>query len=369
MDHRSPGDGSVYKRKSDGRWVASLTVGGKRRVVYGATRAEAQKKLADLRQQSAGGSLPAPGKRTVADLLDLWLEASAPGWKPRTEASYRWFADTYVLPALGGVRLSRLEPAHVQRLYSDLHEASPSVADRVHRLLHRLFAVATLWRWLPSNPCDRVVRPVYRTERKDVWTREELAAFLEGTADHWLQPLWLVLVASGCRLGEALALTWQDVDLGAGVLSVSKTGQHVRGVWTVTTPKTKAGHRVVSLPAEAVAALRRQRAQQAEWHLRAGSAWQDSELVFTGGNGKPLHASVVSHAMRKECDRLGLPRLSPHGLRHLSASLLLAAGRPLPEVSRRLGHANPGITAGAYAHVVGRGDDEAAAAIGRALAR
>lgn len=82
MTRRSPGEGSILQR-SDGRWMASLQVDGRRRTVYGKSRAAVYAKLAELRKQAdAAGVMPLPGKRTVGELLDAWLDAQSPGWKP-----------------------------------------------------------------------------------------------------------------------------------------------------------------------------------------------------------------------------------------------------------------------------------------------
>ena len=169
----------------------------------------------------------------------------------------------------------------------------------------------------------------------------------------------MLLAYTGCRVGEALALTWQDVDLGLGTIVISKSVQRVDKEWVVTSPKTRSGTRVISLPSEAVQVLR----IQAERCVAQGIR----DLVFPSGQGTPLHATTVAHAMRRECDRLGLCRLTPHGLRHLHASLLLAQGLPIPAVSQRLGHANAAITMSTYAHYLGRDDAPATEAIGRAL--
>ena len=96
--------------------------------------------------------------------------------------------------------------------------------------------------------------------------------------------------------------------------------------------------------------------------------WLGDGLVFTGETGKPLFRSTAEHAMKRECARLGLPPMTPHGLRHLHASLLLHEGIPVTAVSARLGHANPQITLTTYAHALAGQDGQAAQAIGRVLA-
>ncbi|HHX44892.1 MAG TPA: site-specific integrase [Chloroflexi bacterium] len=359
LSRRSPGEGSIIQRQ-DGRWQASLQVDGHRRTVYGATRQECAAKLADLqRQVTRAGILPDPGKRTVNDLLDAWLEVKAPIVRPRTLADYQDVCDRYLRPPLGKTRLNRLTPDRIQRLYARYQmRAQSRAALKAHRVLSQALALAVRWGWIGNNPCDRVDAPLHRYRRHEPWDAGQLRTFLDGTRDHWLGPLWMFLATTGCRLGEALALEWGDVDLAAGTVTINKAGQHVGGRWTVTEPKTRSGIRTITLPREAIGALRR----QAEYRLAHGGG----VLVFANQSGAPLNRTTVAHAMRVMCKRLAVPALSPHGLRHLHASILLAEGLPLPEVSRRLGHANAGITASIYSHAV-RDDSAAVAAIGRAL--
>jgi integrase len=92
-------------------------------------------------------------------------------------------------------------------------------------------------------------------------------------------------------------------------------------------------------------------------------------LVFSNLAGGPMGHTEPEHALARECDRLSLPRLTPHGLRHLCASLLLDRGLPLPAVSARLGHANPNITAAIYSHAIRGQDRLAAEALERAVER
>lgn len=317
MPKKTHGEGTVFRRR-DGRWQAALQVHGARRTVYGKSEREVRDKLRDLQRRAAGdGALPTPGRRTVADLVGAWL-AGAPDLKPTTAAQYRWFFDKYARPALGDVRLEKVTPDHLQRLYASL---TPAVGQRVHVILHRAFDVAVLWRWLASNPADRVLRPVPKPKSRVLWTRAELQTFLDGTANHWLHPLWLLLLGT------------------------------------------------VLLPPAVIDALQRQKAQQDAWREAAGARWRDSDFVFTSARrGAPLRHDVVQAALKRECARLGLPAVTPHGLRHLHASLLLNEGLPVTAVSARLGHANPAITLKVYAHALAGQDAQAAISIGRALA-
>ena len=362
---RSSGEGSIVRRK-DGRWQAGLQVEGHRRIVYGRTRQEVAAKLDDLkRQASINGALPDPGKLTVSDLLDAWLEVKAPNVKPRTLADYAGTSDRYLRPALGSVRLSKLGPDRVARLYAHWQsQGKAKTALKCHQTLSQALDMGVRWGWLASNPCKRVDRPRYRPKRKELWTPEQLRRFLDGTHEHRLHPVWTLLAYSGCRVGEILALDWTDVDLVIGRITIAKSTQKINGEQVTSEPKTRAGIRTISLPREAVEALR----AQAERRLAEGGGSDAyTHLVFRGERGGPLSHSTVGWALTHQCRLLGLPHMTPHGLRHLHASLLLSQGLPIPDVSRRLGHANSAITMSVYAHAISGDDSAATEAIGRAI--
>lgn len=363
MSNRSSGEGTLVRR-SDGRWQVSIQIEGKRHTVYAKTEREARAKLRSLQQEvDRTGLLANSGHRTFNTLADAWLE-HAPTLKPSTVAKHREFLAMYVRPVIGDLRLDKVTPDRLQRLYTTL---TPSVAEKVHRLLHRAFAVAVLWRWVATNPCDHVLRPAYKAQAKTLWNRDELEAFLAGTANHWVNPLWVLLTATGCRLGEALALQWSEVSLEKAVMAITQTLHRIDGEWVLDTAKTTSSVRTIVLPSIAVEALQRQRQQQTSWQEAAGSAWNDWGLAFTGETGMPLFTSTVQHALKRECARLGVPVITPHGLRHLHASLLLDEGVPITAVSARLGHANPQITMKIYAHALPGQDKRAADAIGEVL--
>jgi len=368
MARKLNGEGTAFLRK-DGRWQASLQLEGVRQVVYGRTEGEARKKLHDLQRQASSHGLADAGKRTVADLMAAWLELSAPNWRPRTLADRQMTCRLHILPRLGTVRLSRLTPVRIQAAYTDLQaQGKLRTALKVHVALHRACKMAVLWGWLSHNPCEHVLRPGYHAPRKMIWSAEELGHFLDGAREHPFYPLWLLAVTTGGRLGELLGLTWDDLDLAAGRLTIRQSVQRVAGEWVFGNPKTRAGERIIGLPRETVMELKRHRACQVEQRLRMGGNWHNLNLVFTAQNGDVSCPSVAQHNLRRECQRLELLPIGMHGLRHLHASLLLNEGVPIPAVSQRLGHATPGVTMTIYAHEVKRrGEDQATEAIGRAL--
>jgi len=357
---------ATITQRGDGRFVATIQLNGRRKFVYGATEADVRRKLRETERQTAVlGSIPNPGRRTVSDLLDAWLDVARPSLKPKTLVGYEDTARWYIRPAIGGVRLAKLEPIHVQGLYAELSSKGLArIPAQAHAILHRACKLGVMWGWLALNPCDRVLPPKYKARRKRVWTADETAHFLDGVGSRRFGPLFTFLVFTGARLSEALALQWEDVQGEA--VTIRRSVQRLRGEWVLTAPKTDAGERTIVMPSALIAALHLERVRQAERRLKAGAGWTDLGLVFATIRGGYIGKDQVAAVLRGECDRLGLRRLTPHGCRHLSASLLLAEHVPLPNVSRRLGHAHPGITARVYAHVV-RGDDDAASALERVL--
>jgi integrase len=342
------------RQRKNGLYEARLQRDGRRFSVYGRTETEVRQKLAELERQLAIGQLPPLGGLTLQQLCERWLETERKRWKPRTLHDYQRLLERFVYPAIGSVRLSKLTPDRLQRLF----DAVPGrAASQTYRVLHRCFAVAIRWGYLAENPCNRVVSPPYQPPAVELPDADALAKLfwhcLE-SGDDYANMVGLALL-TGLRLGEITALRWDDVDLEAGRLSVVRAGQWIAGQWVETEPKSKAGRRVVFVGELGIRLLKRQKAVVARRKLQAGPAWQEHGLVFPRTDGRPLSPDRVSAAMRRLCKAAGIPRLHFHGLRHGAASLALLAGIPLPDVSQRLGHADVAITARTYSHAISDG--------------
>jgi len=339
--------------------------------VSGHTRKEVRDKLAELKRQNALHELVPPVRLTLAQFLDEWLAAGGLEWKPRTRVGYQSLIKEYWGPALGDVRLQRLSAPMIAACYTrwrDERNVTGGTLLNAHRCLRRALRVAVLWGFLGQNPADRVEAPKARRAVPDLWPVAEAQRFLSVTDRTRWHTLWAVLIGTGCRMGEALELRWSDIDLENGGVkirrSVSQVKLHER---LVTEPKTAAGTRRVAAPPWTLTSLRRWRARQAEERLALGDAWVGDDLLFTDPEGTPVRHWQVRWAFEKACRDGGFERIRLHDLRHLSASLLIAKGVPLPAVARRLGHANPQVTATIYAHAFDSGDAEAATALGEAL--
>ncbi len=259
--------------------------------------------------------------------------------------------------------VQRVQPTNVDAFYALLRSEGKSedAVHRVHMRLAQIFDHATKRRMIGVNPMLAIDAPTVRTKAPTVLSAVQIGRFLTFAGNDGYSPLWLVLVQTGMRRGEALGLRWQDVDFEKGKISVRQTVEVLHGAAHISTPKTVAARRTIMLFSESLAALKAHRTRQLERRLLA-PMWNDLDLVFctpTGGALNPNNVlrnfALIRHkanAKATEDKAETLPAFTIHDLRHTHASHLLDAGWNVAKVSKRLGHANPGITMKIYAHAL-----------------
>jgi len=178
-------------------------------------------------------------------------------------------------------------------------------------------------------------------------TLSEARTLAEGTRDDRLHALWLLALHTGMRESELLGLCWDDLDLIGGRVRVAAQLVREDGAWARTPPKTRSGRRSLALSPDVVAALREhQRRMELE---REPNGWRGS-LVFRTPAGQPYYGRQVLEQLYAHEERLGLPRLPVHDLRHTAASLMLEAGLSLEDVKATLGHSSIRVTSDTYSH-------------------
>jgi integrase len=274
----------------------------------------------------------------------------------------------HTIPALGGVKLQRLERAHVRRSVDDLTpRMSPKSVRLIHVVLAKALADAVELNLVARNVASRTKLPALKPSTPRAWTAAELGRFLDHVAGTRHYPLWRLIATTGCRRGEALGLHWSEVDLDEATITITNQRTIAGGRTVEYAPKTRAGSRTVALDEATVAALRAWRAQQAAERLVMGAGWPDTGLVFTHPDGGGLWPQMITARFRAIADELGLLRIGVHGLRHSAATWMIGAGVSPKLVQQRLGHANVGITLGLYTHVLPGHDKAAAEAFAAAL--
>jgi integrase len=224
------------------------------------------------------------------------------------------------------------------------------------------------WHLLRSNPAEAGLDlPRMKSQPIDTWSTQEARRFLEQTANDRLGPLWMLMLATGLRRGEALGLRWEDVDLARGRVAILQTVVVAFNAPLISEPKTSAGRRVVRLSPAVCVALRRHGVRRKEERLHAGPTWTELGLAFTTPFGGMLHPRNVLRSFDQTVARVGVRRICIHDLRHTAATLALRNGVHPKLVQEMLGHSNVSITLNTYSHATEDMHQDAAERIGSAL--
>lgn len=288
---------------------------------------------------------------TVSRFLDSFL-ATHLELAPSTLTGYRTAVD-WAKRLVGDVQVRDITVAHFRTMFANMAaETSPGFRRLVRTQIAIAFDQAVSDGLLAQNPVRLVKAPRRRKATPATWNEEQLRLFWTAASslprEH---ALFYVLVATGGRVGEVLALTWGDVDLGRGSIRISKTLREVTAKGQVAaSPKTSAGVRTVAIGPRTVQVLR-------DFYPPGASPM---DLVFRARTGKPLWKAHVRKAFKALTVAAGLPEIRVHDLRHTSATLLLEQGVNPKVVAERLGHESPKVTLETYSHVKPKMDHEAA---------
>jgi integrase len=354
-------EGSTPRRRPDGRWQINLRVTddlgvATRHTVYGDTPQEARDKAAAIRRRVADGQPARDRRQTVAVFAEHWIDTTlqASERKQTTKVMYAGVARTHILPSpIGRLTLGRLRPSHVEGWVVELRGKglAESTVRSAYTILRAVLNTAVRDGALASNPAAVVRRPKVTSREAAHLTTAQVADLLRAAEGTRYAPLFALLVHTGLRRGEALALRWADVDLEKGLLRVRGTLARVQGRLVVTEPKTARSKRFVPLSAPAERLLQKVRATQDDERRRAGSVWRETGFVFTTVTGEPCDPRNALRALKVAAEKAGLPHAGLHTLRHSAASVMLTSGVPLKVVSEILGHSSIAITGDVYGHV------------------
>lgn len=356
MAKRGHGEGTIYQRK-DGRWAASITLENRRRkTFYSKTRKEVQEKLRVALNEQKQGILSTGPQQTMKQFLEQWLEeVHRPSIRIGTYKGYRGYLDKHILPALGHLPIQKLTPQHVQAFYSRKQQEGLSAksVNNIHGMLHKALDHAVRWGLAPRNVCDAVSLPKQSRHETQPLTEKQARQLLVAARGHSLEGLLTLAVTTGMRSGELLALKWQDINFDTDSLHIRRSMGYISGKgYLEFEPKTSRSRRKIVLPSFVCEALKQHRTRQLEARLKAGTRWQDHDLVFCNMYGGYLDPAHLRQRFDKLLKDTGLPDVRFHDLRHSAATILLSMGVPAKVVQEILGHSQISMTMDIYSHVL-----------------
>jgi len=371
MSRRINGEGSVYRYQNGYRAVGYIH--GRRRYFRGRTQREAWNKL----QQALRAPAPPPPvdpdaeDPTCAEWLDYWIEnVKCTAVEPSTYVSYRGLINRHLIPGLGGLHLSDLNYSHVDRLHQRLLDQGLSISTikQTRSVLGQALRIALQRGKVTRNVVRDTDSPRGPRATVKPLSPEHAAAVLG--ADHAPRDAarWTLALLYGLRQGEALALRWSDVDLDTGNLSITRALKRRPKVGLVIEgTKTARSRRQIRLDHEVLVVLKEHRRQQAAQRLAAGPLWQDQDLIFTNGIGKPVHPTDDAKRWAKLLRSLGIPHHRLHDARHTAATLAYEAGSEIDDVQLLLGHSSLDFTRRTYVHTQRVDTTKSVAAVRRLL--
>ncbi len=361
MSRRANGEGSEPVRRRDGRWAVSVRYidpdGLSRRTsVYGKTAKEARGKAEEIRRRLRRRRPPKDSKMTLAAFTTEWIcsTLAVSDRKSSTRSMYATLARKHIVDSdLGRSALDRLTARKVEAWISELRKKglAESTVRSAYTVLRAVLDTAVRDRAIAENPAAVVKRPKVTSKEAPVLTEDQVEQVLGEAVTSRYALLFEMLVYTGMRRGEALALRWVDVDRKNRRLRVRGTLTREGGVLVVTDVKTAKSNRTLPLTDETAAIIDLLRERQEVEREQAGSMWVESGFIFTTEFGAPSDPRNALRAFKAAADRAGISGVGLHTLRHTGASVALANGVPLKVVSELWGHSSVAVTGDVYGHV------------------
>ncbi len=378
------GEGTIYQCKSGkhkGRWIGQLVIGTnpdtgkpKRKSFYGKTRAEVKEKMREYQEEMAQGLDIMGQEQTFGEWILFWMDNYKKiELRLSTWENYMRSIKNHIYPALGHIPLRDLKTDDIQNLYNRMIKEgrAPATVRRNHQIINSCLKQAVENRLLSWNPAEAAKLPKLTDTKVRAMTFEEMSKFLSVLQEDRWGAAFLCLLGTGLRMGELLALRWQDVDLDKQILHVRQALVRTKekGVY-FDEPKTEKSKRAIPIPGEVVEALKKHRIQQFQLRLAVGEKYQNHDLVFATSVGTPIYPRNFTRKFYKLRDKAGIPKdINLHALRHTYATRLLEQGENLKTVQELLGHTDISTTANTYSHVSIEVKQKAAAKMDKLLSK
>ena len=367
-------NGATVYRASVYLGVDKLTGKKARTTVTASTKKGVKIKAREAINTFANNGYCAKNKPTITtyrELVALWWESYKNTIKPNSQQSMEGIVRLHILPVFGDYKLDKLTTPIIQQQVNKWADkankgekgayANYSFLNNINR---RILQYGVTMQVIQHNPARDVIIPRKQQNKEHkvkFFSNQELKQFLDYLDNLDLSSyenlfdyvLYKTLLASGCRIGEALALEWSDIDLKKGTISISKTLNRYQ---ETNTPKSKAGLREVDIDPATVSLLKDYKKRQ---QIQAWQLGRSVSIVFTPFTTKYAYACLLRKRLQYHFKNAGVPDISFHGFRHTHATIMLYAGIEAKDLQYRLGHSNISMTLNTYVHATKEGAKKA----------
>ena len=360
-------DGSIVYRANVYLGVDKVTGKDVKTSITGRTKKEVKQKTKEAEiafLQNGSTRFQASNITTYKKLASLWWESYKHTVKPNTQLNVRRLLDNHILPLFGSYKLDKLTTPLIQNVVNKLadktnkgEEGAFLYYDSLHALNKRILQYGVVMQAIPFNPAREVILPrnTQKAKREKVkhFENQELKKFLDYLDSlnlnkfryYYENTLYKFLLATGCRINEALALSWSDIDLDNAVVHITKTLNYKQ---ETNSPKSKTSLRDIDIDQATVSMLKQYRLRQTKeaWKIGKSESVVFSDFIHEYPNNRTLQTRLRTHFKRAKVTNIGF-----HGFRHTHASLLLNSGIPYKELQHRLGHSTLSMTMDVYSHL------------------
>ena len=331
------------------------------------TQKEAKTALSRLELELQKTGMPTSTNTTFKEAAELWLENYKKTVKESSYSRTKIIFNKHIYPKFGNIKLSKINTAYCQKVVNDWSEKGTSKQYPLFiNYMNKVFKYAINIGLTSDNPTLNLLipKPQIKTEKKlKLYTKEQLELFLNEVSQEQNPyfknrdyTLFRLLAFSGCRIGEILALTWDNINFKTHEMAIKKTVARSDKYYISETPKTKKSNRIIYLDEKTIKQLKFWKLEQRKYLFQLG--FTKANYLFTNDENNFTINQSVAERYNIYRERAGLPYIGLHGFRHTHASMLYEAGADHKEVQERMGHANIKTTMDTYTHITNSKKEE-----------